>query len=67
MIYTTEFRNDSCTPKGPSRECLSGSLQACIDAHSGTFYKVTFSASNMAILAKRGSDDRLVITTKRIA
>lgn len=67
MIYTTEFSNDSCTPKGPSRECLSGSLQDCIEAHSGTFDKVTFSASNMAILAKRGRDDRLVITTKRIA
>lgn len=66
MIYTTEFRNDSCTPKGPSRVCLSGSLQACIDAHSGTFDKVTFSSSNMAILAKLGSDDRLVITTHRI-
>ena len=67
MIYTTEFRNDSCTPKGPSREFLSGSLQACIDAHSGTFNTVTFSAANMAILAKPGIDDRLVITTKRIA
>ena len=67
MIYTTEFRNDSCTPKGPSRECLSGSLQACIDANSGEFDNVTFSAANMAILAKRGSDERLVITTKRIA
>ncbi|MGL4753315.1 MAG: hypothetical protein ACRCXB_13085, partial [Aeromonadaceae bacterium] len=67
MIYTTEFRSDSCTPKGPSRECLSGSLQDCIDAHSGEYEKVTFSASNMAILAKQGSDDRLVITTKRIA
>lgn len=66
MIYTTEFRNDSFTPKGPSRECLSGTLQACIDAHCGEFDKVTFSASNMAILAKRGSDERLVITTKRI-
>lgn len=66
MIYTTEFRNDSCTPKGPSCECLSGTLQACINAHSGEFDKVTFSASNMAILAKRGSDERLVITTKRI-
>ena len=66
MIYTTEFRNDSCTPKGPSRECLSGTLQACIDAHSGTFKTVTFSAANMAILAKRGSDERLVITTHRI-
>ena len=67
MIYTTEFRNDSCTPKGQSRECLSGTLQACIDAHSGTFNTVTFSAANMAILAKSGIDDRLVITTKRIA
>ncbi|MGL4752211.1 MAG: hypothetical protein ACRCXB_07330 [Aeromonadaceae bacterium] len=67
MIYTTEFRNDSCTPKGPSRECLSGSLQSCIGAHSGTFNRVTFSAANMAIIAKRGSDERLVITTKRIA
>lgn len=67
MIYTTKFRKDSCTPKCHSRECLSGSLQACIDAHSGEFGKVTFSASNMAILAKSGSDDRLVITTKRIA
>lgn len=67
MIYTTEFRNDSCTPKGPSRECLYGSLQACIEAHSGTFDKVTFSASNMAILAKTGSDDRLIISEKRIA
>ena len=66
MIYTTEFRNDSCTPKGPSRECLSGTLQACIDAHSSTFNTVTFSAANMAILAKSGSDERLVITTKRI-
>ena len=66
MIYTTEFRNDSCTPKGPSRECLSSSLQACIDAHSGTFNAVTFSASNMAILSKSGSDERLVITTHRI-
>jgi hypothetical protein len=67
MIYTTEFRHDSCTPKRPSRECLSGSLQACIDAHSGTFNAVTFIASNMAILSKSGSDERLVITTKRIA
>ena len=67
MIYTTEFRNDSCTPKGPSRECLSGSLRACIEAHSGKFDEVTLSASNMAILAKSGSDDRLVITTNRIA
>lgn len=66
MIYTTEFRNDSYTPKGPSRECLSGSLKSCIEAHSGTFDKVTFSASNMAILAKLGSDERLVITTHRI-
>lgn len=66
MIYTTEFRNDSCTPKGPSRECLSSSFQSCIDAHSGTFDVVTFSASNMVILAKRGSDERLVITTHRI-
>lgn len=66
MIYTTEFRNDSCTPKSHSRECLSGTLQACIDAHSGEFDRVTFSASNIAILAKSGSDDRLVITTKRI-
>ena len=66
MIYTTEFRNDSCTPKGQSRECLSGSLKSCIDAHSGEFDKVTFSAANMAILAKRGSDERLVITTHRI-
>ena len=66
MIYTTEFSNDSCTPKGSSRECLSGSLNACIDAHSGTFDKVTFSAANMAILAKRGGDERLVITTHRI-
>lgn len=67
MIYTTEFRNDSCTPKSPSREFLSGSLRACMDAHSGEFDVVTFSASNMAILAKSGGDDRLVITTKRIA
>ena len=67
MIYITEFSNDSCTPKGPSLECLSGSLQSCIDAHSGTFNTVTFSAANMAILAKSGSDERLVITTKRIA
>ena len=66
MIYTTEFRNDSCAPKGPSRECLSGSLQACIDAHSGEFDKATFRASNMAILSKRGGDERLVITTHRI-
>lgn len=66
MIYTTEFLNDSCTPKGHSRECLYGSLQACIDAHSGEFDSITMYASNIAILAKSGSDDRLVITTKRI-
>ena len=67
MIYTTELRNDSCTPKGPSRECFPTTLRACIDEHLEFYDKVTFSASNMAILAKSGSDDRLVITTKRIA
>ena len=66
MIYTTEFRNDSCTPKGPSRECLPTTLRACIDEHLEFYDKVTFSASNMAILAKSGSDERLVITTHRI-
>ena len=67
MIYATEFRKDSCTPKGPSRECLSGSLQACIDANSGEYDTITLSAKNMAILAKTGSDDRLIISEKRIA